>query len=286
METLQSLEEIYFPVEKKLISDWAPGFEGVGSKTHVILTSPNGSENVKAVNFCADRYNLKPNKDIFPHIEEILTRAGLKYTVKVQHVDFAKFFVEFIIKDKEFTIGSGKDVVFPRIIAEHSYNGEMDYNLLFGWFRLVCSNGLVVPATGKENDNFFAKGKHTPSMEESFSKLAHFVNNFTENAKDTLKRYDVLTDRMVVDYADRLEEVINFMAKGTRLPKKILEPAIDTVAVEMEQLNMAKANDWLVYNAINKHLYSNEENKIQNHIRMDIDQKVLQHLIANPFKSN
>jgi sorbitol-specific phosphotransferase system component IIBC len=47
--------------------------------------------------------------------------------------------------------------------------------MTFGYFRLICENGLVVPVEGKEAENIHIIGKHTAKILESLEQLMEKV---------------------------------------------------------------------------------------------------------------
>ncbi|GAH14154.1 unnamed protein product, partial [marine sediment metagenome] len=100
------------------------------------------------LNYCSDRYELVPNEVIFPRIEEELNARGMAFSVAYHAIDNVRFYAKYILEDKNLAIGSGSDQVKPMISVNHSYNGLTKYSITFGYFRMVCSNGLVIPLEG------------------------------------------------------------------------------------------------------------------------------------------
>ena len=274
------LDEILFPVRKQTVEDATNGaLVGHGGNGYIVSGLIDGEW--KLLNTCSSIYHLKPNQEVFPPIAERLDKAGIKYNLKVSHDNYEKFYVDFIIQDRKYAVGNPNDLVYPKIKVFHSYNGKLDNMISFGWFRIVCSNGLVIPVKEKEDDNFIIRFKHTMENKEKYEQLFDKLDDLLDSSEELVGRYQVMTDRAVIDIPERIIEVINGV--GGRMPKKIWAHAHDTVCDEMKQLK-CKPNDWLVYNAINRHLFNDELNKIHDDIRDDLDRKTIQFMQSKESK--
>jgi hypothetical protein len=125
------------------------------------------------LNYCSPRYELVPNADIFPKINAILMKYKINYSVNYYHDDFARFYADYQIEDKRYTykMKGTSDVITPMLRIQHSYNGLTKYKITFGYFRLVCTNGLVIAIQDMKQFNLCLTGKHTSSILNSLKRL-------------------------------------------------------------------------------------------------------------------
>ena len=211
------------------------------------------------LNYCSDRYELVPNEVIFPRIEADLKSRGYKFSVAYHAIDNVRFYAKYVLEDSNLAIGSGSDQVKPMISVNHSYNGLTKYAITFGYFRMVCSNGLVIPLEGHEATNLHISGKHTESILASFELMFSKMDIFFGMQETIKKRFEVLTDRSIANYGERIEAVL----EASKLkPSKVQLTEINATAVnEANTLNGGVVNDWLIYNAINAYIYKGVDAK-------------------------
>lgn len=71
------------------------------------------------------------------------------------------------------------------------------------------------------------------------------------------KKFEVLTDRAITNYGERIEAVL----EATKLkPSKVQLSEINATAInEANTLNGGVVNDWLIYNAINAYIYKGKD---------------------------
>lgn len=228
----------------------------------------------KILNVCSDRYELVPNDQIFPAIRHELNSRGVKFSETYRNTNNAIFNASYTLEDNSFKVGTANDVIKPKFEVTHSYNGQQKYSIVLGYFRLICSNGLVIPLEGKEDTTLQITGKHTQKILDSIGQLFDMIPQFLKENGGFIKKYEVLFDTKVDNFSDRVEEVMN--ATGI---KKGMDDVLATIRTEMSQLNIDKPNDWLVYNAINRLIYDDEKNVKLQAVRRDLDKKVLAHIM-------
>jgi hypothetical protein len=234
------------------------------------------------LNVCSEIYELVENDKIFPAIEEILRTAGIEFDVTYKMIDFSRFYADYTLKVGGVSVGNGNDKIFPVIRVTHSYNGLLKYKITFGWFRLICTNGLVVPVEGKEEQNISIVGKHTKQILQSLSTLLDKVKQFTKNTDKYSEKFEVLADRSVKKWEDRIIEVMAASGVGKRGFTQIAE----RVNLESDKLYDGKVNDWLLYNGFNYHIFNavTKEGKPYDtapNLRHDQDRKVFDTLFKN-----
>jgi len=253
----------YFPVsivdeELKSNSEYSKRVVGVIDGEETLL------------NQCSDRYELIPNAEIFPNIQSVLDASGLKYSVEYSHIQHVRFYAEYIIHDKDlsYTMQGTTDKIKPRLKVQHSYNGMTDYNINFGYFRMICGNGLTIAVEDMKEYNLSIKGKHTAQVIKSFEKLNEMLNYFVENrtiigAAITAK-FETLNKDAVLNVEDRIKEVLG-AAKITAVENKKFDTIADiTARINAEAVNTGlgyngTVTNWLIYNGINQYL--NDDNR-------------------------
>lgn len=278
---MKKLENIIFPVEKIEMSKLTGLVSPKGNEFGIVGTI---GEERHLLSVCSDRYNLVPNDQIFLPIENELKQRGINYTANYQAIDNAKFYVTYIIEDFKLEVGAN-DIVKPKITVFHSYNGSMNYTLSFGYFRMICSNGLVVPVKGQEQSNFHIKGKHTPKLTENinffFEKLDFFLTQKQLAQQGFEKLFNTkISDRELENILISQMEAIKLNAINKRSENQTenLLFAINQTKKEQSELK-SDLNLWLVYNSINATIYNDELNTKHNEFRLQDDQKLMENLL-------
>lgn len=268
-----NLNDLLFPVQKVNFSDRFDVDTGRGCDS-AIIGHINGQDKVLYV--CSDRYQLVPNVEIFPAIRTQLQAANIKFEESYKMRKDSIFTADYRLIDQSITIGNDGDGICPQIKVMHSYNGEQKYMIVAGYFRFVCTNGLIVPI-GNQEHSLVLKGKHTASILRSIGQLMDFVPKLLDTKRSTKDRFEVLFDTKVENYGDRVSAVME-----TVNMKKGLEDIMATIRTEMSQLQLKNANDWLVYNAVNRELFDESKNVKRDEERMLTDRKVYNWLVENP----
>jgi hypothetical protein len=289
-----TLKNLLFHVEKLLVSD-VLNASTISSTEYGIFGYINGNGKRRGkpmlLNTCSNIYELVPNSSIFPVIERMLRKAKIKYSVTYRMLDYSRFYADFTLEDGAVSIGNGQDKIKPVIKIEHSYNGLLKYKMTFGWFRLICSNGLTVPVQGKEDQNFTITGKHTKEILNSLTGLLEKIAYFTKNTKEYSKKFEVMADTWVKNWEDRVLEITAATGvglRGAKFNKKTEQfegQIFDKIREEAAQLYKGQVNDWLIYNGINYHIFNakTEEGKeyaTAPNLRNDQDKKVLVEILA------
>lgn len=267
-----TLKDLLFPVEMAPIQEKL-GLKSISSTEYGIFANIDGSDIL--LNTCSDTYQLLPNEQIFPVIETMLKNAGIKFDVSYKMLDFSRFYGDYNLKTGGISVGNRKDKIFPILRIEHSYNGLLKYKMTFGWFRMICTNGLTVPVEGKEDQNITIVGKHTAKILESLNQLLEKIEYFTKNQKRFAEKFQILADRSVKNWSDRIEEVMAVSGVG----KRGISDIVTRINLESKEYYNGQVNDWLIYNAFNWHIFNaktseGKEYATAPNLRNDQDKKV------------
>jgi len=278
-----NLSDLIFPVE---LTDNPRNTNKEFSR--VVIGIINGKE--KDLNYCSDIYKVMPNADIFPVIQNVLNDNNIAYTSTYRHINNVRFYAEYQITDKRFgyTMQGTNDTIMPMLTVQHSYNGQTKYKIIFGYFRLVCSNGLVIPVEDMERFNLVITGKHTLAILASFEKLNSMLKNFVINAPVIIAAITGKYEQLSTLWRIKPKKRITSILKGIkyRIVENSKHNTINDIYNRIHaEANIphlgykGKINDWLIYNGINSYLH--DKGNAAPEIRKEIDSKVLEWMLEN-----
>lgn len=283
--TICDLDYLLFPVEVR--DEEMPSNSEYRKR---IVGQVNGGDFL--LNQCSPRYELVPNADVFPNIEKVLTDNGISFTAVYRHIDHVRFYADYIITDSRYgyKMKGTNDTIQPKIMVQHSYNGLTKYKIHFGYFRLICSNGLVIPVQEMNEYNLVIVGKHTESIKRSFAELDEMLKNFAANARQVVDaitdKYELLGGRWVANVDDRVKEVLN-ASKINIIDNKNFNTVnfiTNVIAKESNTVGLGyngKVNDWLIYNAINQYINNDDLNIAAPEKRFEKDSTVFEYILEN-----
>lgn len=269
MATPKIPKSLLYPVYKKPAEEvFGEGFSFSNKLSHFVITDTDDGPRI--VNACSKNYTILENKDI---LTPILTGLGEKFELELRakSKQSSKFYVDLIIKDKALKV-TKKDDIFPRVRFMNSYDGSLKYSFMFGFYRVVCSNGLTIPA--KDIRATSVKIMHTPSAVDRWEKVIDTVSEFFEESSHLISSYQELAgNKLTLDEAiGRLNDVL----KNTKAPKTRLDAMVNQL--QKEKNAGLPVSDWLVYNAVNHEL--NHGGLATAPHKLDkVDQEVLQFLL-------
>ena len=239
------------------------------------------------LNYCSDYYELVPNEKIFPAIRQTLINKNIEFTESYSHIDHARFYANYVITDQRYSynVGGTGDMIQPVLNVQHSYNGMTKYKIQFGYYRLICSNGLIIPVEEMSAYNLSIVGKHTESILKSLIKLnntlTYFVNHADQITLAITAKYETLAGNWVENWNDRVIEVLNTNKISITVGmKNTIAHITDTITFEAKKYNKGKVNDWLIYNAIKRYIYDDQMNVKSPEIRNDLDSKVFESMLS------
>lgn len=243
-------------------------------------------------NQCSDIYELVPNSDIFPNIELILDANDIEYEVEYKHINHVRFYADYRITDSRFTyfMSGTNDVICPMLRVQHSYNGLTKYKIIFGYFRYVCENGVVIAVEEMKKFNLVIIGKHTEAIKKSLKQLDGMLKYFVAEANLIMNavtmKYEILGGRSVTNLKDRLTEVL--AATGMRaVDNNKFNTLADITRRIMKEANSVglgyngNVTDWLVYNGINQYINDDTRNIVVPEKRIETDSKVFEYMLEN-----
>lgn len=272
------VNEMIFPVEKV-----QSPYESSTDSEFDVVVYPDAKPDGYRVASVADRYNLVDNT-LFLTLRNALLAMGVVFEEYYEMTDFSQFSAKFVLRsmngvDLGFSVG-GNDKVYPQISMRKSYNSRIKYAFLFGFYRLICSNGLTIPVMEMKDFNWNYVGKHTEKLNENIETLGDKLNDYLVFAekKNIAERFNALTkNTYVADYGDRVEEVMNATKIAKGISNKNMNKVLEYIESEAKTLN-SDVNDWLIYNGINSFLY--KDNVKTDEVRDVKDKEVLKYIMA------
>lgn len=221
------------------------------------------------VNVVSSSYGHLPNEDFFAQAEAAIIDAGLKYETRSINRENRSFAVDYVLDDPNYVIKvKGKavdgntrkvgDVIKPMLRFVNSYDGMSKASGTFGFYRLVCTNGLMV-AHEVVGFKVLHKGMVAQVV---LPQIAPLVQKFMDNEFYTLsKKFEVLAETTIKDLnlwvkgvADRTKLFGYEISEKNPLPSLNARLVLDTIQREAELLGVVP-NAWLGYNAFNEVLH-------------------------------
>lgn len=243
----------------------ALGIKPLSDNSYSIIAYPNAERVL--INTVSERYKLTPVQDHLESVESAIHKCfGSAFSAKYNMVKYSKFYVDYILDEK---LAFKVDDLQPRIRFQHSYNGKLKTSLEIGIYRVVCSNG----ATTLDRVESSLAFKNTIG---NIRQLESFVCSSLDrlNKSNTLKHYEVMAERSVDNFSDRILEV----AQLVKFPTKQIKLVEEKLVHEANLFNV-KPNDWLIYNAFNYQLNHNEDIEAHDEFKFDMDHKILSLLL-------
>ncbi len=287
-----TLDEIMFPVENIRQTNFACNsdytndiFGYIPDMDKGISFRPQVTHTKTRLNTCSGNYKLVSNAEIFLPVRELLYDKKIKFTETYMQKNNARFYGQFSIDENSYLInGNPDDKIYPMLRVQHSYNGLTRYAISFGYYRLVCTNGLTIPAKEMQDFNKSEGGKHTIQIEKSLKKLNTELNKFIDQSDKFLHNFDVLAQKEyteVLKWENRLKEVMaaTKISLGNN-PENGWNYLKEIVTRESMDFYGGVTNDFLIYNALNQFTYDNKLNTIVPEKREEIDRKVLIHMLS------
>jgi hypothetical protein len=234
------------------------------------------------LNSCSDRYVLIPNAEIFLPIRQTLIDKGIKFEETYMHLNNARFYAEYKIMDNPYKVAGTNDLIYPMLRVQHSYNGLTKYVINFGYYRLVCSNGLTIPVKEMIEFNINKSGKHTDSIHTSLAELSNKIDKFIELKDQFVVNFNHMADRVITNIEDRVTEVMAAAKFSLGNNKKETMAYISTI-VNREAVDLygGVTNDFLIYNAINAYINDNSQNVKAPEVRNEMDRKVMEIMLKD-----
>lgn len=261
--------EFFAPVRKMKVKELLPEMETCSyNDSAIVVTTPEGKD--KIVNFCSEGYGLLPTKSIFPKIENQL-KKHFNFSANYKTTNSGRFSADYIL-DSGKNLQMGKeDAIKPVLRILHSYNSQTTFKILFGFYRMVCSNGLWGMQFEEASEFSHTEGQIKYIVESTLEN----TNEFILQGNKVLDGFKVLESQKVNNVETRVEEIIE--STGFY---KMQEDIVERIMIEHKN-NKVALTDWLIYNGFNYQLNHNPKITAQESTLIKLDQRVYSKLIES-----
>jgi hypothetical protein len=269
---IKALEkELYKPIEKIRLEELLPKMNFPAGQEWAII-----DKNGNILNFCSEVYFPKLNSEIYPIVEDGLKQNGLKFKKKINIIGGVKFYVSYIIMERAKSITVND--VFPKLSIFNSYDGTVKLRKEFGFYKLLCSNGLSRPTEKTSTVSF----KHTSGNDLKIEEVIKITKDFLLDSKNDMAVFD----RMNRKSADMRS--LRSVAKKATLAKHVVKVAEDRFKLETQgkvnylnehnesvTSNGTPSTMFAVYNALNWAIYSCNQKELPEK-KLEKDHKILE----------
>jgi Domain of unknown function (DUF932) len=209
------------------------------------------------VNVVSKSYGHLDNRSFFANIEEQVSSLGISYKTRAINRNDSSFAVDYIF-DQDFVSLLGEDKIYPMLRFTNAYDGSHPTTGSLGYFRQICSNGLMVA----ESKMTF-KAKHTLSIHQVvFPNLKRIFDTFMNNENFIILSKMEKLQKMSIEPKDFVREICHTTkvwqfeaSKSNPEPSLNSRLVLETIEQEAELLGGLRPNRWLGYNAFNSIVY-------------------------------
>ena len=194
----------------------------------------------------SEKYQFIKTSDVLETLTDLgwNTRQMTEVRARKPHT---KGFQKHLIRltNPELSVGKSAGEEIPELILTNSHNGKNSFSFKLGIYRLVCSNGLVIPVEEFANITI----KHVGQMA---SQIQQVIEESTKTFPTIYKDIDrmknrELTEREIHGFANRASEIRNPDLS------KSLTVGINQILEELRPQD--SGNDlWKVYNRVQENL--------------------------------
>ena len=274
MKFQSTLENIMFPVEVRPVQSYFGHEVAFGQQLSTVVLAPSLNEGRgKVLNLAGSAYAVERNEDFFGRlIEQTRSNFGDNLTIKVRAEDDRRFWVSLLLEDHAFAVGqatSKKDFLTPSIEMQNSYDGSLCRRTALGYWRQVCTNGLMAFSSVTFDDST-RHTKHMPKLDLSGGAFQDAFHALTKGGE-----LSTLTDRRLFQHEiEAIIEDLKADKTSTAFPKRLIDDVQERMLTECEQLGV-EPTAWLLYNGFNFMLNHSEKIGLRTDVKEVIDRKVL-----------
>jgi hypothetical protein len=286
MQNSENLKKLFAPVSKVELSSIIKKRKFPRANDHAIL-----DEHGNILSFCSSTYNLRENQTLYTPLEELMKEGKIPFDRKISIVDGTKFYVDYIIRDrvKSLTVND----ILPKFSIWNSYDGTLKTTLKFGFYRVVCSNGLTRPVGNTVN--IARKHRKAAAAEDGMDLSIASNSTIIESVKTFLS--EVKQDMQVYEQMNQVAADVNkilAVAEKLKFSKNLLDTAVERFNMETStKRSLTYINEngelvthegspltlYTVYNALNYAIYNCNQKELPE-AKLKRDQLVLAEVLA------
>lgn len=140
----------------KLVAAWQEPCYRVEAETHPIEMKETRfrfvvDEMDNEIATVSDRYTLVQNRDLISAFDLAAEELGIRLEVEQAEYHNGQSFYKLRLPDYTFKAKGDTSKTEATVDVRNDYRGNGGLKALFGWFRLVCTNGMVIGEVVKMN---------------------------------------------------------------------------------------------------------------------------------------
>lgn len=208
--------------------------------SHKAIVNP---DNNHVYSVLTNKYEITQHEEIMEIVNNAIAN-NTDYGDPVEKVQLyengAKMRASLIFEDVEVTIDKG-DKIHPQIEIFNSYDGGWARKIMFGAFRVVCSNGLVI---GEKAFEF--KQKHIQIFDEIA--VGKAINASMEKFSEQHKVWEQWVDRVTTP--EEYEKVITDLNLSKKDQDAIAQEVEISSNITMDDLRTKTLSKWMFFNIL------------------------------------
>lgn len=282
----ETLKKLFAPVSKVELNSILPGKTFPRANDHAIL-----DENGNILSFCSSTYNLRENQTLYKPLEKLMKDQKIPFDRKIKIVDGTKFYVDYIIRERVSSLTVND--ILPKFSIWNSYDGTVKTVLKFGFYRVVCANGLMRPVGNSVNIS--KKHRKAVHAEDGLDLSIATSNQIVESVQQFLT--EVKQDMEVYEQMNKVAADVNKIlkvAEKMKFSKNLLESAVERFNLETsDKGNLTYVNEngeivkhdgspatlYTVYNALNYAVYNCNPKELPE-AKLKRDQSILEEILT------
>lgn len=191
------------------------------------------TDSMNTLGIVSNSYGIIEHKTVVDSFREAGKDFGAEEKLTLTN-NGANLFYEMTFPKTEFEVKKG-DIVQMRIIAKNSYNGMNSLRLMFGAYRLVCLNGMILATNFMQLSYMHIRANAETDLMKDYSEAyGKYIRLFGERG--------VLIGEMAKKPVVKSDQL--FSEKSIQLPKYLLKEAEESFEKEND------ASVWGYYNSL------------------------------------
>lgn len=190
------------------------------------------------------KYKIMQHTDVLTKVEECVAKhpeyGTPKRTIKTLS-NGAKLQAKYVFPEIDVQINTG-DVVHPEVEIRNGYDGIWSFGVLFGAFRLVCSNGLVI---GDVVMQF--KRKHFNPAQQFL--LTDMLQNSFESFSNQTEMWKGWVDKVLTP-----EQVTNNLETLAFNKKEMKELEVESEVATHATIMTPAITQWVFFNILTQYI--------------------------------
>jgi len=229
-----------------------------GVESHPILTddgipcegyqaiTDSGTGHVYTI--ASDIYHITRHESLLVTVEEAIAEnpefGNFERSISFTN-EGARMRAKYRFPDIEFPI-SGNDLVNPTIEVYNSYDLSWSKKILFGAFRLICSNGLII---GKTFMNY--RRKHS-FLDYDNQEVKTLLMNGMEVFSEQTQIWKSWVDKVTTP--DQYERVMEGMDMSKKQVEEIEQEVEVSSNIMLEEVKQRSLSYWMFFNILSQYI--------------------------------